>query len=378
MTDTTTLLHRPALRTGRRRWLALMLAGLCLGLGACGGDDDAAADDGEAAFADDPQPTPDADMKAVLDELAALGARPVHTLAVAQARAQPTAADAVRSLLQRTTGRAPEPELVGGIEDRSIEGANGNMLAVRIYTPAGAGPFPLLLYIHGGGWVLADIDSYDASARALTNAAGAIVVSTHYRQAPEASFPSAHDDTYAAWKWMVANAAALNGIPGKVAVAGESAGGNMAASIALRTRDDRGMQPLHQLLIYPVTEGRLDTPSAQQNRNAQPLDTASLAWFYDKYLPIADDRQDRRFAVLRADVAGAAPATVITADIDPLRSEGRYYAERLAAAGVPAAWINYSGVTHEFFGMGAAVAQSRAAVARAGAALRAAYTGVRN
>lgn len=351
----------------RLKTFALALA-CAAALGACGGD---GGDDDEASRADDPMPTPTAQMKAVLDELAALGAKPVSTLSVDQARTQPTPADAVRSVLTKQ-GRSTAPEPVGSVENRTITGPAGP-IAIRIYKPAGAGPFPVILYIHGGGWVIATIDTYDASARALTNAAGAIVVSTEYRKGPESRFPAAHDDTYTAWQWVIANAQAIGGLPKQLAVVGESAGGNMAASIAIRARDAGIKQPVQQVLVYPVTNYAFDSPSQQQNRNAMPLGTADLMWFYERYLATPADGNNPLFSVLRANVAGVAPATVITADIDPLRSEGRFYADRLKDAGVSVDYMNYAGVTHEFFGMGAVVDEAKAAVTRAAADLKAAF-----
>ena len=353
---------------------AFRTAFMCLtfaSLAACGGGDDD-DDNSEAARADDPQPIATAQMQAVLDELAALGAKPLNTLTVEQARTQPTPADAVRSLLVKQ-GKSTAPEAVGSVVNRTFPGPGG-ALPIRIYTPAGTGPFPVVLYIHGGGWVIANIDTYDASARAITNAAGAIVVSTHYRQAPEFKFPAAHDDTYAAYQWVLANAAAIGGVAAKVAVVGESAGGNMAASITLRARDANIQKPLHQVLVYPVTNYAYDTPSQIQNRNAAPLNTAALPWFYDRYLATPADGANSLFSVLRAaSLAGLPPATVITADIDPLRSEGRAYAERLREAGVAVDYVNVAGVTHEFFGMTAVVDEAKAAVARVGANLKAAF-----
>ena len=343
-------------------------------LAACGGSGD---DDTEEDRRDDPQPAATSQMQAVLDEMAALGAKPVETLTTAQARAQPSVADAVRSLLVKQ-GRSTAPEAVGSVEDRTIPGPAGNPLAIRIYKPAGTGPFPSMLYIHGGGWVIATIDTYDASARALTNAAGAIVVSIEYRKGPENRYPAAHDDTYAGWQWLVANAVSIGGTQRQIAVVGESAGGNMAASIALRARDAGIQQPVHQGLVYPITDSTLDKPSHEQNRNAMPLSTASVAWFADRYLATPADGLDPRFAVLRApDVRGVAPATVINADIDPLRSEGRYYVEKLRAAGVDAEWNLYGGVTHEFFGTGAVVDEGRQAVARMAERLKASYAAAR-
>ena len=152
---------------------------------------------------------PDAQMQAVLDAHAKLGPKPLETLTPEQARRQPSPADAVKALLKQQ-GKSTAPEGVGKVEDRTITGPAG-AIPVRIYWPSGAGPFPVVLYIHGGGWVIATLDTYDASARALTNAAGAVIVSTHYRQAPEHKFPAAHEDTFAAYKWVLANARSLNG-----------------------------------------------------------------------------------------------------------------------------------------------------------------------
>ena len=354
-----------------RRVRLTVFSVLCATLAACGGSDDNNSND-ESARANEPMPTPNAQMQAVLNELVALGAKPIETLTVAQARAQPSPADAVRSLLIKQ-GKSIVPEAVGSVEDRTIAGPGG-LIPIRIYKPAGAGPFPVALYVHGGGWVIATIDTYDSSARALANAAGAIVVSTHYRLGPEFKFPAAHDDTYAAYKWTLGNAAALGGIAKQVAVVGESAGGNLAAAITLRARDEGIQRPVHQVLVYPVTNYALDSPSQQQNRNASPLGTATLAWFYERYLPTPADGANPQFSVVRApSLAGLPSATVITADIDPLRSEGRAYAERLASAGVAVDYTNYAGVTHEFFGMGAVLAEARAAVAKAAAGLKSGF-----
>lgn len=316
---------------------------------------------------------PNQQMKAVLDELAALGAKPVAKLSVEDARRQPTPADAVKALLRRQ-GKSTAPEEVGRVENRSVQTAAGP-IPVRIYMPKGSGPFPVVLYIHGGGWVIADIDTYDSSARALTNAAQAIVVSTEYRHAPEHKFPAAHDDTYAVYRSLVANARTLNGDPARIAVVGESAGGNMAAAIALRARDEGAPMPLYQVLIYPVTEDQAYvTPSERENINAKPLDTAMLRWFYEKYLRGPADGNNPYFSVLRApNLKGLPPATVITAGNDPLRSEGRAYAERLQEAGVPVDYKNYASVTHEFFGMGAVLDEAKEAVAQTARGLRSAF-----
>ena len=310
--------------------------------------------------------TVDAQMQQVLDALQALGARPVHSLSVEDARRGPTPADAVREVL-RKQGKSTSPPAVARVVSGNFQGPAGPIPA-RIYWPQSAmtnpagTALPVILYIHGGGWVIADLDTYDATPRALANATNAIVVSTHYRQAPEHKFPAAHDDTWAAYQWVVANAQRFGADPKRVAVAGESAGANMAAAIALRARDEHSQAPVHQLLVYPVVDAAVGSPSEQVFQRAVPLATPDLKWFYEKYLRRPDDANNKYLAISQADVRGVAPATVITAQIDPLRSEGEQYAERLAAAGVPVRLRNFDGVTHEFFGMGAVVDKAREAV----------------
>lgn len=302
---------------------------------------------------------PDSDMQAVLNEAQALGIKPLETLSTEQARAQPTPADAVKSLLLKR-GK-PEPDLPVSTDDRTLS-AGDVQVPMRIYTPEGQGPFPVILYIHGGGWVIANIDTYDASARSLADGAKAVVVSTHYRQGPEFKYPAAHNDTYAAYKWTLANAKSINGDPKRVAVAGESAGGNMAGSIALRAKQDGIQQPVHQLLVYPVAQAGMKTESYKQNMAAKPLSSKALPWFTERYFRTPADGNDPMFNLLKANLAEVAPATVITAQIDPLRSEGKMLADKLEAAGVDTEYRNFEGVTHEFFGMGAVVADAKDAM----------------
>ncbi|MDQ2980410.1 MAG: alpha/beta hydrolase [Acidobacteriota bacterium] len=314
--------------------------------------------------------TPDSQMQMVLDQLGALGGKPIETLSAQEARKQPTPADAVKELLKKQ-GKSTAPEAVGNVANRTIAGPGGQ-IPIRVFTPkgTGAGPFPVIFYIHGGGWVIADLDTYDSSPRALANAAGAVVVSTHYRQAPEHKFPAAHDDTWAAYKWTLANAASIQGDPRRVAVVGESAGGNMAAAIAIRARDEGVQAPVYQVLIYPVATADMNTPSRKENTAAKPLNTAMMAWFGEKYLSSPADGASPKFSILKANLKGLPPATVITAQIDPLRSEGKDFADRLKAAGVPVEYRNYDGATHEFFGMGAVVDKAKDAVAFAAAGLK--------
>lgn len=316
--------------------------------------------------------TPDPEMKAVLDALASLGGKPIPTLSPADARKQPTPADAVKKVLeQRGKGTSPEP--VAKVDDRMIPGAGGQ-IPIRIYWPEGDGPFPVVFYIHGGGWVIADLDTYDSSARALANAARAVVVSTHYRQAPEHAYPAAHDDAFAAYRWTLKNAASLEGDPARMAVAGESAGGNMAAVVSLRARDQKVQLPVHQLLVYPVAGTDMNTTSYEENASAKPLDKPTMAWFAKHYLGDAAATGNAEINLAaRKDLKGLPPTTIVTADIDPLRSEGQMLAKALQHAGVPVSSRNFEGSTHEFFGMGAVVPDAKEAVAFAAGELRKAF-----
>lgn len=314
---------------------------------------------------------PDPEMKAVLDALASLGGKPIETLSPDEARKQPTPAAAVRQVLQ-AQGKSTAPEPVGKTEDRAIPGPGGQ-IPIRIYWPAGNGPFPVVFYIHGGGWVIANLDTYDSSARAITNAAKAVVVSTHYRQAPEHRYPAAHDDVFAAYQWTLKNAASLNGQPQKVAVLGESAGGNMAAVVSLRARDHKVMMPVHQVLVYPVAGVDMNTESYRENAAAKPLNKPMMAWFAQHYLGAPTRGNDEINLYSRKDLKGLPPTTIITADIDPLRSDGQMLAKALQSAGVAVMSKNYEGSTHEFFGMGAVVPDAKDAVAFAADGLQKAF-----
>lgn len=315
----------------------------------------------------------DADMRAVIQQHMALGPRPIPTLTPQEARRQPTIADAVRTLLQRQ-GRSTAPEQVGNVVDRTIPGPGGQ-IPVRIYTPAGTGPFPVVVYSHGGGWVIATIDTYDSSARALTNAARAIVISIEYRKGPENRFPAAHDDAFAAYQWALANAASIGGDPNRVATAGESAGGGLAVATALMARDRGVKLPVHVLSVYPIADGDTISPSYQEWASAKPLDRPTMAWFFRHYLRGPQDAADPRISLVDTNLRGMPPHTIINAQIDPLRSDGEELAARLRAAGVQVQQRTWEGTTHEFFGTGAVVSDAREAVAFGGGALRAAFGG---
>ena len=303
----------------------------------------------------------DPGMKQVLQKLQELGAKPINTLSVEEARKQPTPADAVKAVLKEQ-GKSPSMEGVRK-QDLTYSGPAGNMPA-RAYIPenAGPGPLPVIVYFHGGGWVIADLDTYEASAMALAKKANAIVVSAEYRHAPEHKFPAAHEDAVAAYSWVLRNAQSFGGDPTRVAVAGESAGGNLAAHVAIASRQGRFQKPAHMLLVYPVSGTEFDTPSYKENANAKPLNRASMQWFFNNTVAKPEDMQDPRLDLVdRADLKDLPDATVITAEIDPLMSEGKELADKLKKAGVNVTYQNYEGVTHEFFGMTPVVADAEKA-----------------
>jgi acetyl esterase len=246
---------------------------------------------------------------------------------------------------------------------------------VRIYTPAGTGPFPLLVWFHGGGWVLGDLDSADPTARHLAVGAGCVVVSVDYRLAPETKFPGAADDCYAATQWTVQHAAAMHGDPDRIAVGGDSAGGNLAAAVSLMARDRRGPSLAFQLLVYPVTHCNFTTSSYQSFAEGYMLTRTSMQWYWNHYLQdVADANNPYAAPLVARDLSGLPPALVITAECDPLCDEGAAYAQRLKEAGVPTTYSCYDGMIHGFFGMPAALDKGRLAVAEASAALQKAFT----
>jgi len=314
---------------------------------------------------------PDAQMQAVLAALAALNAPPIETTTPEVARQLPTAADAVMAVLSAQSKPTVEP--VGKVDHKIIQGPGGQLL-MRVYTPQGSGPFPVLVYFHGGGWVIATLDTYDASCRALTNAAKCIVVSVAYRQAPEHKFPAAVDDAYAAYQWVLGNAATIGGDPNRVAVGGESAGGNLAAVTSIKARNNGIKLPIYQMLVYPVTDFTSTTPSLVENANAMPLSTAGLKWFGNYYLNSPADQTNPDASPLLADsLKGLPPAFIVTADIDPLRDQGEAYKGRLLEAGISVVGARYTGVTHEFFGMAGAVDTAKQAVSDVAYSLRLAF-----
>jgi len=298
------------------------------------------------------------EMRAVMEAMAAQGAPPIESLPVDEAR---KATEGLKML-------AGDPEQVARVEDRKIPGKAG-AIPVRIYTPEKSaaekdGPFPVLVYIHGGGWVICDLDTHDNICRAISRRSGAVVVSVDYRLAPEHKYPAALEDCLSAVQWVAVNAAALGADPSRIAVGGDSAGANMATVVAVQCRDAGGPALGLQILIYPVTDCTMSsTPSSREFAEDHFLTASSMQWFMDTYFANFEDRRTPQASpAFIKDLSGLPPALVITAECDPLCSEGEAYAKRMEAAGVPVIYTRYDGMIHAFFGMlGAIPAAGKAA-----------------
>ncbi|MES2992320.1 MAG: alpha/beta hydrolase [Pseudomonadota bacterium] len=314
------------------------------------------------------------DMQEVLDTLGALNGKPIETLEPADARKQPTPTDAVMAVLKKRGIDSSPTALVPGVTSKDIEIAGpAGQLPVRIYTPQGTGPFPIVVYYHGGGWVIADKDVYDGGARGLAKQSNAIVVSVDYRLAPEAKFPAQHDDALATYKWAAQNAASFNGDPKRMALAGESAGGNLAIATAMAARDQNLTKPMHIVSVYPIAQATdLSTPSYVDSATAKPLNKPMMEWFAKHALRSDADKKDPRIDLVNADLKGLPPVTLINAQIDPLRSDSDLLEAALKKAGVKVEHKVYAGTTHEFFGMAAVVPEAKQAQALAGKSLKAA------
>jgi acetyl esterase len=279
----------------------------------------------------------DPQIQALLAKAAGLPA--THSLPVDVARAQYEA---------RTALMAP-PADIAGVFEQAI-GGQGGPLRIRTYTPQGTGPFPLLVFFHGSGFVLCSLDTHDGMCRNLCAGAGCVVASVDYRLAPEHKFPAGSEDCLQATRWAATHAAALGADASRIAVAGDSAGGNMAAVTALRLRDEGGPALRGQLLLYPVTDYYTPgTPSYEENAEGYGLTRDTMKWFWDHYLRHPSEGAHPHASPLRApDLSGLPSALVITAEYDPLHDEGEFYAEKLKAAGVPTAVTRYNGVNHGF------------------------------
>ena len=305
----------------------------------------------------------DPQARFVLDQLAAQGGPPLH---------ERTPADA-RAAFERL--RSPIPgEPVAQIEERRLPGAGGGAIPVRLYAPADAGtPGPALVYFHGGGWVIGSLDTHDNLCRALANRSGLRVVSVDYRLAPEHPWPAAPEDGYAVVRHLAAQGAAF-GIDGsRLAVGGDSAGGNLAAVVALMARDRGGPALRHQLLLYPVVDHDFDRPSYRENGEGYFLTRDGMRWFWDQYVADPARRDESYASPQRAEkLEGLPPATLLTAEYDPLRDEGEAYAERLRAAGVATTATRHHGQIHGFVSLLDVFDAGRRAVDEIGATLRSA------
>lgn len=296
------------------------------------------------------------EMQAVIEKLGSFGDQPIPDLTPVEARKNHTPTDAVKALIEEHNILVPPP--MSDTSEKQIP-VNGGNINTRIYTPKGEGPFPVVVYYHGGGFVIADLDVYDSSARALSEQAGAVVVSVAYRLAPEHKFPVAHMDSFSAYEWVTENAASIKGDPAKIAVAGESAGGNLAINMAIMARDKGIKTPVHTLAVYPITQADMNTPSYQKNAAAKPLDKPMMEWFTKHYLNNMSEAKDPMISLVNAKLSELAPVTIITAELDPLQSDGMMVADKLEAAGVSVNFKNFDGVTHEFFGMAAVVPEAK-------------------
>jgi acetyl esterase/lipase len=305
-------------------------------------------------------------MWAVIEQFIAFNDPALPTLSARQARMTHSVTDAVNTLLAKNDKPASAPSLT--ISQRVLPAPSPNTynsapdgVPVRIYTPASSnttnlaadGTRPAIVYYHGGGWVIGSLNVYEPSAKALADRTGAIVFSVDYRLASETmnKFPAAHEDAYAAYKYVRDNAATLKVNPAKIAVAGESAGGNMAAAVCILARERGTTLPVHELLVYPVADNNLSTASYNQYASAVPLNRPNIQYFTGLYFNSPADGDNRLISLVDvADLRGLPTTTIIAAEIDPLQTEGMSLRDRLTAAGVSVDYTLYTGTTHEFFG----------------------------
>jgi acetyl esterase len=296
-------------------------------------------------------------IQTILDQLAAAGGPTLREAGVQEGR----------QMLQMMAMLDGDPVPVERVEDLDLGG-----IPARLYAAGVGDDRPILIWYHGGGWVIGDLETADRTCRKLATGTGAVVVSVDYRLAPEHPYPAAPDDCAAALHWIVDHAGELGGDGSRVAVGGDSAGGNLAAVVALQARDE-GLALRFQLLVYPGTDLTMSSRSVQENGEGYLLTADSMEWFIDHYLSGGSDAKDPRVSPLYADdVRGVAPALVITAEFDPLRDEGEAYAERLREADVEVEVRRYDGQIHGFFGLGSITPVTDEAVALAADKVRAA------
>ena len=307
----------------------------------------------------------DPQIEEILRQAQESGAPPLHTLTPEQARE-------VKNQVFIEYGGPPVD--VSKVEDLHIPGPEGE-IPIRIYTPDGRGPFPVLIYFHGGGWVICNLDTHDSLCRHLATRISCVVVSVDYRLAPEHKFPAAAEDAYAATEWVALNADHLKVDPNRIAVGGDSAGGNLAAVTAIIARDKAGPPLVHQLLVYPATDlSSMDSNSYREHGQDYILTKDSMEYYVSHYLAREEDALDPHASpLLASDLGGLPPALIITAEFDVLTDEGEAYANRLKKAGVPVKYTCYKGMIHAFFSMAGVVDRTMDALGEAAAALREAF-----
>ena len=305
----------------------------------------------------------DPQAQRVIEAVAQLNLKPVESSTPEEAR---------ESLRIRTEALGPF-DSVAAVADHRVP-VKGGAITARVYSPGGPGPHPALVYYHGGGWVIGDLYTHDGLCRSLTNAARCVVVSVDYRLAPEFKYPVAVEDSYAALAWTAANAGRLGIDPRRVAVGGDSAGGNLATVVALVAGERGGPGIVHQVLIYPVTDYDFGTPSYHENATGYLLTRDGMRWFWSHYLGREAQGLERYASPLRApSLAGLPSALVITAECDPLRDEGEAYAARLRDAGVAVTLTRYPGMIHGFIRMTRILDQARTALDEIAGSLQKAF-----
>ena len=311
------------------------------------------------------------EMQVVIEKLVSLGGKPIETLTAKEARMQPTPTDAVMAVMREYN--MPMPPALCDTMGKDIPVTDGKT-HVRIYTPQkGTAPYPVIVYYHGGGFVIADINVYAGSTQGLCEQTGAIVVSVEYPKGPEHKFPMAHTVAFDAYQWVLKNAASFKGDASKIALVGESAGGNLAANVSIMARDKKVQMPLYQVLVYPIASNDMNNDSYVKYAAAKPLNKPMMAWFVKNYLVSTDQSADPRINLINANLAGLPKTLIIGAEIDPLQTEGRWLSEKLKAAKVETEYKLYDGVTHEFFGMATVVPQAKDAQALASKKIKSAF-----
>jgi acetyl esterase len=310
--------------------------------------------------------TLDAKAQMICDIVALVRTTPVSELTPAESRSQ-------LATFAKLLGGGPTP--VGKTEDLTIPGPAGD-IAARLYRPMNAaeGSLPVLVFYHGGGWIQGDIDVHDEPCRLVANASGGLVISIDYRLAPEHKFPAGVDDCLAAFRWVRDHADEIGADAGRIAVGGDSAGGNLSVVVCQQIAASGESGPMFQLLIYPATDSRMETKSFELFGDGFFLTRERIDWYLGLYLNDESDKSDPRLApVFTEDISNQPPALVITAGFDPLRDEGRQYHERLVAAGVKSQYVQYDGMIHAFINMAGTLPQGADALKRSGQALKAAW-----